>query len=735
MTKKSPSNAFGDETMKSSMILCWSSLWLASTLVAGDVPPTEVQTVRDELHGTVVEDPYRWLEGSDAPEIEGEDPELDAKVAVWTEAQNAHTRNILDNLPGRNQLEERIRDLMEIDEIKSPVFRGNRYFTWRRGGGQQQWSIWVQNGLEGEARVLLDPDSVDETGLTAVRWIEPSQNGELMAFGLFRAGDEMTSLYILDVATGVWLAEEIPGRAEGVNWLPDASGLFYRRLGDPENPYSGQIKFHLVGTHHSQDSLLFEQYKEGPLAETWGPGAYVSDDGRWMVLSYWTGTDSIDLWAVDLMHWFETGEFVQRDIAVGESAMFAVGTLHYSGAAIGDTFFMFTNLDAPNGKVVAVDLENPGIEHWTEVIPERQDAVIEALHFGAEQLIVSYLKDASNRVERFDLEGQALGEVELPGLGSVVISSLPTSQQALMTYESFNEPPTSYSVDLTSGESKLWMRPDIPVDPSRIEVGQVFYTSKDGTRVPMFLVHKKGLKLDGNNPTMLYAYGGFDISMTPYFRSTRFPWLESGGIFALANLRGGGEYGQEWHRAGMLDKKQNVFDDFIAAAEWLIDNKYTRTERLSIIGGSNGGLLTGAAVVQRPDLFAAAISAVPLLDMLRYQDFLMARYWVGEYGSAEDPEQFEFIYEYSPYHRVVSDVAYPAVFLTAGENDSRVHPLHARKMAARLQAATTSDPAKQPILLWVERDVGHGEGMPLDLRVRDATDNEIFLRWQLGMLD
>jgi prolyl oligopeptidase len=711
------------------------SVCLASTLIAGDVPPTEVQIVRDDLHGTVVEDPYRWLEGSDAPEIEGENPERDSKVAAWTEAQNAHTRNILDNLPGRHQLENRIRDLMEIDEIKEPEFRGNRYFTWRRGGGQQQWSIWVQDGLEDEARILLDPDSLDETGLTAVRWIEPSQNGELMAFGLFRAGDEMTSLYILDVATGVWLAEEIPGRAEGVFWLPDASGLFYQRLGDPEDPYSGQIKFHLVGTHHSQDSLLFEQYKEGPLAETWGPGAYVSDDGRWMILSYWTGTDSIDLWAVDLKHWFETGEFVQRDIAVGESAMFAVGVMDYSGTIFGDTFFMFTNLEAPNGRVVAVDLENPGIEHWTEVIPERKDAVVESLHFGKGQLIVKYLKDASNRVERFDLDGQALGDIELPGLGSVTISSLATSQQALMTYESFNEPPTFYTVDLSSGGSNLWMRPDIPAEPSRIEVNQVFYRSKDGTRVPMFLVHKKGLERDGNNPTMLYGYGGFDISMTPYFRATRFPWLESGGIFALANLRGGGEYGQEWHRAGMLDKKQNVFDDFIAAAEWLIDNKYTRTERLSIIGGSNGGLLTGAAVVQRPDLFTAVISAVPLLDMLRYQDFLMARYWVGEYGSAEDPEQFEFIYEYSPYHRVKTEVAYPAVFLTAGENDSRVHPLHAKKMAARLQAATTSDPAKQPILLWVERDVGHGEGMPLDLRVRDATDNEIFLRWQLGMLD
>ena len=708
---------------------------LATTLTAAELPPTPVRSVSENLHGTVVVDPYRWLEGSDAPEIEGEDPELDAEVAAWTEAQNAYTRSILDNLPGRGDLESRLRELMQLDEIRDPVFRDDRFFTWRRNKGEQQWSVWVQDGLEGEARLLLDPEAVDESGLTAIQWIEPSQDGRRLAFGMFRAGDEMTSLYILDVATGVWLAEEIPGRAEGVFWLPDASGLFYRRLGDPENPYSGQIKFHLVGTHHSQDSLLFEQYEEGPLAKTWGPGAYVSDDARWMILSYWTGTDSIDLWAVDLERWFATGEFERRDIAVGESAMFAVGTMDYSGAVYEDTFYMFTNLEAPNGRVVAVDLDNPDRQHWVEIVAERADAVIEAVEFAAGEILISYLVDASGRVARFDLDGKPLGEIDLPGLGAVELAATTDSRRLLLTYESFHEPPTIYHVDLASGERKLWLRPDVPVDSSQIEVQQVFYESKDGTRVPMFLVYKRGLERDGNNPTLLYAYGGFDISMTPYFRATRFPWLEAGGIFAVANLRGGGEYGQKWHRAGMLEKKQNVFDDFIAAAEWLIANDYTRTERLAVLGGSNGGLLTGAVVVQRPELFGAVISAVPLLDMLRYQEFLMARYWVGEYGSAEDPDQFEFLYEYSPYHRVEPGTAYPGIFLTAGENDSRVHPLHAKKMAARLQAATTSDPRTKPILLWVERDVGHGEGMPLDLRVRDATDSGIFLRWQLGMLD
>lgn len=700
---------------------------LASPVVAAEVPTTEVIEVHDQLHGTEIVDPYRWLEGSAAPEVE-DDPELDARVSAWTDAQNAYTREVLDGLPGREALEGRLRELLEVAAVASPEVRRNLYFTWRREGDQAQWVVYVQEGPDGEPRALLDPNALDETGLTALQWIEPNPDGSLMAFGLYQAGDELAVLYLMDIASGEWLADEIPNRVRGISWMPDGHSFIYHRLADVENPYSTEIRFHRVGTHHRQDPLLFEQYKEGPLASTWGPSASTSRDGRWMILSYWTGTDSLDMWVVDLDLWLRTGEFVQRDIVVGEKAL-------SSGPVVGDTLYLQTTLGAPNGRVVAVDLNHPERDKWRELIPERQDAVIDDLSAARGILVAEYLRDASSRIERFDFNGKSLGEIELPGIGTASVSTDESRTEAFLTFQSFNQPRSIYRVDLTTGEAIPWIRPDIPVDPSLVEVKQVFYESLDGTRVPMFLVYKKGLELDGDNPVILSGYGGFNISRTPRFRATNFPWFESGGVYAVANLRGGGEYGEAWHRAGMLEKKQNVFDDFIAAAEWLIENRYTEPSRLAILGGSNGGLLTGAALVQRPELFGAVVSAVPLLDMLRYQDFLMARYWVPEYGSAEDPEQFKFLAAYSPYQKVEKDVAYPAVYLTAGENDARVHALHARKMTARLQAATAGDPAEDPILLWVDRDAGHGQGKPLHLRVRDAADMRIFLRWQLGMLD
>jgi prolyl oligopeptidase len=702
------------------------SILLPVTLPAADVPTTDVVAVTDSYHGTEVVDPYRWLEGSDAPEVD-DDAKLDARVGAWTDAQNALTRATLDGLPGRDDLEARLRELLEISAAARPEVRGERYFTWRRAGSQAQWTIQVQEGLHGEPRVILDPNALDETGLTAVGWIEPSPDGSSMAFGLYQAGDEMAVLHLLDVASGEWLADEIPNRVRGVSWMPDGKSFVYHRLEEVEDPYSTQILFHRVGTHHRQDRLIFEQYDEGPLATTWGPGASVSRDGRWLMLQYWTGTDSLDLWVADFGLWRRTGELILKDVVVGEKAI-------SNGPVVGDTLFLQTTFDAPNGRVVVVDLHHPERERWREIIPERDDAVIDDVRAARGILAVQYLRDASSRIERFDFDGRSLGEIELPGIGSTALYTEPDRTEAFFAFESFNRPDSLYRVDLASGESELWIRPEVPVDPSLVEVRQVFYDSKDGTRVPMFLVHRQGLERDGDNPVMLAGYGGFNVSETPAFRATRFPWFEAGGVYALANLRGGGEYGEAWHRAGMLANKQNVFDDFIAAAEWLIENDYTRPERLAILGGSNGGLLTGAALVQRPELFGAVVSAVPLLDMLRYQHFLMARYWVPEYGSAEDPEQFAFLHAYSPYHQVKAGVAYPATFLTAGENDARVHALHARKMAARLQAATASDPAAEPILLWVDRDAGHGRGKPLDLRVRDAADLQMFLRWQLGMI-
>jgi prolyl oligopeptidase len=686
-------------------------------------PPTEVRPVTDVLHGESIVDPYRWLEGDAKGAVTPE-------VTAWTDAQLAYTREVLDNLPGRKAVETRLRELMEVGSVSAPRTRGNRYFYSRREGTENQARIFVREGYAGAPRLLLDPNTLDAKGLVTISWTEPDPAGKLLAFGMYRAGDENSILYVLDVDSGRWLADEISGKVSSIDWLPDSSGFFYRNLESVKDPYSGQVKFHRLGSHPRQDVLLFRQYtkeQNAKLATTYGPGFSASDDGRWGLLSYATGTSTNDLWAIDLDRWARTGEFVKTDVIVGSEST-------SSGSILGDTLFLHTTDGAKNGRVVAVDLNAPARDGWKPLIAERKDVSIRRVSLARGILVVNLLKDAATRIELYALDGRPLGDLPLPGIGSASLSTFQDRTEAFLTYTSFNEPSGVYRVDLATKKVELWERPKVPVDPSIVEVKQVFVPSKDGTKVPVFLVYKKGLKLDGNNPTLLYAYGGFNVSQTPSFSATLFPWFEAGGVYALACLRGGSEYGDAWHEAGMLEKKQNVYDDFIAAAEWLVAQKYTRPARLAVSGGSNGGLLTGAVLTQRPELFGAVISAVPLLDMLRYQSFLMARYWIPEYGSAENADQFRFLRAYSPYHNVKKGTKYPAVLLTAGENDSRVHPLHARKMAALLQASTASAPAEKPILLWVDRDAGHGQGKPLALRVRDAADQRMFLLWQLGML-
>ncbi len=686
-------------------------------------PPTEARPVTDVLHGESIVDPYRWLEG----DAKGA---LTPEVNAWTDAQLAYTRQVLDNLPGRAAVEARLRELMEVGTISAPRMRGNRYFYSKREGNENQARIFVREGLSGAPKLLLDPNTLDAKGLVTISWTSPDPAGKLLAFGMYRAGDENSTLFVLDVDSGRWLADEIPGKVGSVDWLPDSSGFFYRSLENVKDPYSGQVMFHRLGTHPRQDVRLFRQYtkeENAKLATTYGPGFSASEDGRWGFLGYATGTSTNDLWAVDLDRWKRTGEFVRADVIVGSEST-------SRGTSLGDTLFLHTTDGAKNGRVVAVDLNAPARAGWKTLVPERNDVTIRGISLARGILVVNLLKDAATRVELYTLDGKPLGELPLPGIGSAFLATAQDRTEAFLTYTSFNEPSGVYRVDLATKKVELWERPKVPVDPSIVEVKQVFVTSKDGTKVPMFVVHRKGLKLDGNNPTLLYAYGGFNVSQTPSFSATLFPWFEAGGVYALAGLRGGGEYGDAWHEAGMLGNKQNVYDDFIAAAEWLVAEKYTKPARLAVSGGSNGGLLTGAVLTQRPELFGAVISAVPLLDMLRYQSFLMARYWIPEYGTAENPDQFGFLRAYSPYHNVKKGTKYPAVLLTAGENDSRVHPLHARKMAALLQASTASDPAQKPVLLWVDREAGHGQGKPLALRVRDVADQRMFLMWQLGML-
>ncbi len=691
-------------------------------------PETDQRAFSYTLHGQSIEDPYHWLEGGDAPESEGEDVELDQQVSVWTDEQNGYTRATLDALAGRSELERELGALLSLDSYGIPRMAGEWLFYSLRRENQAQPVLYVQAGLEGTPRVLLDVNTLDESGLLALDWYRPSPSGRRVAFGTYHAGDEQTTAFVLQTDSGEWLADEIDGRVDAVDWLEDGEHFVVRRLSRSGDPYSGQITLHRIGRHPAEDPILFEQYTEGELATTWGPYPIVSPDGRWLVIIYFTGTDSNDVWFYDLEAWRETGDLTRRDLLVGEDAL-TVGFIE------GDTFFAETTLDASNKRVLAFDLDGPAPSAFREVIPAQDDAVITGISSARARIVVEYLADAYSRIEIFDRAGERLTEVELPGIGSAAIVTNRDRDTAWLRFESFTEPDSILSVDLAEGSTALWRRPELPIDTAGLVAEQVFVTSSDGTRVPMFIVHAADIDLNGDNPTVLYGYGGFDISMTPSFTASWLPWLTRGGVYAVANLRGGGEYGADWHRAGMLENKQNVFDDFYAAAEWLIDNGYTRAERLGIRGGSNGGLLTGTAITQRPGLFSAAIVAVPLLDMLRYQHFLMARYWVPEYGSAESPDQFDFIRAYSPYQNIVAGVRYPATLLTAGENDTRVHPLHARKMAAALQAATGSDEEGEPILLWVDRSAGHGQGKPLALRVQEAADQVAFMAWQLGLED
>ena len=692
-------------------------------------PKTRVDPVTEVVHGVSIVDNYRWLEGDNSnPADLGR---VTAEVAAWTDAQNQYTRQVLDNLPGRTALENQLRPLMEVGSVTAPRVRANRYFFTKREGSQNQAVVYWRESVSGESRVLIDPAALDPSGLTTVEWFSPSPDGRTMAYGTYRAGDENTTLHLLDVDTRKVLPLEIPSKTQAPDWLPDGSGFVYQNLKNAKDPYSGQVMFHRMGEDVARDVVLFRQFTNAEnqkLSTTWGPFGSLSRDGRWLLLGYWVDTKSNDLWLVDFDQFLRTGRVERRVVSVGTDGQ-AFGTV------VNDTVIVQTTKGAPNGRVVAASTVAPEAANWRDLIATRQDSVIEGASIGKGVVAVSYLRNASNVVEVFSTSGQPIVLLSQPGIGAVTVAAEEDRTDGFLTFTSFNYPTTIFHVDFTkpAAPAQLWDRPDVPVDPSTAEVKQVRYASKDGTSVSMFLIHRKGLARNGALPTILWGYGGFNISATPAFSATLFQWLDAGGLYAVPNLRGGGEYGERWHEAGMLAHKQNTFDDFIAAAEWLIANGYTMSEKLAIKGGSNGGLLTGAVVTQRPDLVRAAFVEVPLLDMLRYQNFLMARYWVPEYGSAEDAAEFAFLRAYSPYHHVKAGTKYPAVFLTAGEHDTRVHALHARKMAALLQASTASDPAEQPVLLWVDRDAGHGQGKPLNLRLRDVVDQRLFAMWQLGI--
>ena len=674
-------------------------------------PVARVQEVTDTVHGEKIADPYRWLEDGSSGE-----------VRTWVDGQNAYAEALLGARPGRAAARERLARLLSIGTIGTPEVRGDLYFHTRREGTQNQPILYVRQGLQGKDRVLVDPNPLSPDGTATIDWWFPSRDGKLLAYGISTAGDEKSTLKVRDTATGRDLPDTIPHtRYCSLGWVPDGSGFYYTRYPAPgsvpegQENYNRHVFFHRLGDDPAQDAYVFgKERKPEEIIEI-----DLSADGRWLTAVVFEGWAKTDLLISDR----KAPNPAFTPVAAGLDAIFTGGVVH-------DVLYVRTNFEAPRYRLLAIDPARPERASWKTLIPQGE-AVLDDARVVGSTIVARLMQQASSRVVLFDRDGRRVKEIALPALGTVeAISGEPDGKEAFFGFSSYTVPPRTERIDLTSKTASNWEKVAADVDLSRLEVKQVSYPSKDGTKVSMFVVGRKGLALDGSNPTLLYGYGGFNVSQTPSFSRSLVLWLERGGVYAEANLRGGGEYGEDWHRAGMLDRKQNVFDDFIAAAEYLVAHKYTRPGRLAIYGGSNGGLLVGATMTQRPDLFQAVVCAVPLLDMLRYQNFQIARLWVPEYGSAEDAAQFKYLRAYSPYHHVKKGTAYPATLLTTADSDSRVDPMHARKMAALLQATTSSD---RPILLRTETRAGHGVGKPLSKQIDEAADVYGFLLWQLGL--
>ncbi len=702
------------------MLLAGASAWgWGMQSKKPNYPPSPSRPVVEEIHGVRIEDPYRWLEDGEAEEVK-----------EWTARQNAFTEAFLSRLPGRDRIRDRLDQLLRIGRLSVAVPAGGRYFYTKRTGTQNQPILYVRDGVNGPDRVLLDPNQLSEDGTVALDWWYVSDDGKKLAYGLSQSGSEESVLHVRDVDTGRDLPDRIEGtRACSVAWTPDAKGFYYTRYpkeGEPiqdkqqvrpatkeDTPYFRHVFFHKLGTDPTTDRKVFG---EGRDKEDW-PNVDLSPDGKWLVVTVEQGWSKSEVY----LRPTEPADAPFVPVVEGVEALF-------SPIIRNDVLYIRTNLNAPRYRVFRADPRQPAREKWVEIIPQRPD-VLDGLAAIRDRLVGLYMVNASSRLRLFDLQGKFQREIPLPTLATVSgLGAEWNGSEFFYDFSSFTVPPSVYRYDLGANANQLWQQVQSDIDTSLYEVKQVSYRSKDGTPITMFLAHKKGVRLDGNNPTLLTGYGGFNISETPFFGASLFLFLERGGVLALPNLRGGGEYGEEWHQAGMLDRKQNVFDDFQAAARWLITEKYTHPERLAIMGGSNGGLLMGAMLTQCPELFRAVVCQVPLLDMLRYHRFRIARLWIPEYGDPDDPQAFRWLRAYSPYHNVKPGVAYPATLFTAAESDTRVDPLHARKMTALLQSATTSE---QPILIRLETRAGHGAGKPRSKVLDELTDTWTFLFWAL----
>jgi prolyl oligopeptidase len=708
------------------MIDCMNFLWMGLLWLGGiptmshgrepnrwAYPETPERPVADEYHGVEVVDPYRWLEDAG-----------DAAVRAWAEAQTALTRSVLDKDPGRPKLVETLKALHDYQTTGAPVVRGRRYFFSRREGLKNQPVVHVREGRpDAEPRVLLDPNTFSPDGTVALDWMFPSQDGALLAYGSSPDGSEMSTLKVLDVATGRHLPDTITRtRACTVAWEPSGQAFWYVRypakgsVPPGDEMYNRKIYRHVLGSDPESDPMVFGQ---GRPKIDW-LGVAESEDGRYAIIS--SSTD-----------WIKNDLYLKKLGDDAPAVPLAVGLDGQVNAAVFDRrVVIHTNARTPRYRVLVTDVDHLDPKDWKEIIPEPAGtAVIEAVRVVGRTLAVLTSDLAVSSLALHDLDGRKLRDVPLPAIGTA--SSLNGEwdrHELFYSFQSYLYPPTVFRLDTRGGDPVVNDRSTAEVDPARYEVKQVRYPSKDGTSVPMFIVRRKGLAPDGKGPTLLYGYGGFDISLTPAYKPGLRVWLDRGGVYVVANLRGGGELGREWHAAGRLGRKQNVFDDFIAAAEYLVKSGYTNPSELAIEGGSNGGLLVSACLTQRPDLFRAVVCAVPLCDMLRYHRFSIARNWVPEYGSSDDRAAFAWLRAYSPYHHVKPDTAYPAVLLLTGVSDTRVEPMHAYKMAARLQAATSSG---HPVLLRVETKAGHGAGKPLTKRIEEEADKWTFLFEQLGV--
>jgi prolyl oligopeptidase len=680
------------------------SLTVASAL--NGPPPTRKDATLDRLHGVEVADPYRWLEDQDAPETRS-----------WIDAQNAYTDSVIGPLPGKERIQSRLTELMKIDTINTPVVRGGRYFYTKRRADQDLSVIYVRQSLKGEEEVLVDPHSMSDDHSISVGMMDISPDGAVLAYGVRAGGQDEVTVRLVDVVSKKDLADSLPrARYSGVSIAIDKRALYYSR----QTPAGPRVFVHIVGADPSTDRQIFgEGYGKEKII-----GAGLSDDGRYLIVTVLHGSAATKQ------------ELYVADLEMNSGLLPIVNDIDatFDATIAGRTLYLRTNWNAPKQRLMAVELDRPARPYWREIVSE-SSAVMTGLNAVGGRLFASYLENVQTRIKMFTPDGKPAGEVASPGIGVTgnVVGEW-ERDEGFFTFSSLATPTTIYRYTVSSGERDVWAKLQVPLSGDAIEIKQVWFASKDGTKVPMFVAHRKGLKLDGSNPTLLTGYGGFNVSQTPGFSSRATFWMESGGVFALPSLRGGGEFGEDWHRAGMLERKQNVFDDFISAAEWLVKNGYTSASRLAISGGSNGGLLVGAALTQRPELFRAVVCSYPLLDMVRYHKFLVAGYWVPEYGSSDDAAQLKYLMAYSPYHRVQKDVKYPAVLFITGDGDTRVAPLHARKMAALLQDQTGSPAAERPVILKYDTKAGHSGGVPLGKQIENLTDEMRFLFWQLGLV-